>query len=244
MDHHAELSAAFEEVTSFFDALDSDGDGALSASDIARLLNQLRDVPPTLGGGDANSASMVQLAQHQEQCARCMGALDRDGDGFVSREEFTDTIMRWLQMQEATAQKYAPHSQDITPIDNYIIISSGSTQLPSSPVAVSRRRTQAEIAAYFKQFALVPDALALRRRILGRPNRGSVTMYSIRHGFPVLDDPARALALDSAWAVLAGGRARLLAGLYAFDWGAVGAAADQAGCLLHLVEAFPDPVDR
>jgi Ca2+-binding EF-hand superfamily protein len=236
MDHHAERAAAFEEVTIFFDAIDKDGDGALSMSDIATVLDQLR--------GDANETYRLMAVtpeQRQEQCMKCMGALDRDGDGFVSRAEFTDTVTRWLQLEEGDDP---PQSQS-----NATMLSSGisggiSNQLPSSPVAVSRRRIQAEIAAYFKQFARPPDAQALRRRVLSRPNRTTANIFSISHDFPVMNEANRVQAVDEAWAVLSEGRAALLASLYAFDWGVLVGAAIKVGNLLRLIEAFPDPVDR
>ncbi|KAL0796959.1 hypothetical protein Bca101_068336 [Brassica carinata] len=87
-----------KEITNMFKEFDVDGDGALDADEftlcIDNMLKEAFDFCDTDGDGKVTAsefhAAMTGLGEEftEEKCAKMVEAVDADGDGYLSFEEF------------------------------------------------------------------------------------------------------------------------------------------------------------
>lgn len=127
---------------------------------------------------------------------RCVDSL-RGQDGQISEEEFTESMLAWLQAVETPITKRRRASTD-----------------EESPNV--RKRVHQQIASFFRHTGVRPDHAQLQQQILER-GTDDLDMDSWRNSFQVATPEAKAALLDECRRIKEGGRESMQLKLHAVD---------------------------
>lgn len=206
-----QTNITIEEIANLFYAADQDNNGSLSFDEIAIIMT-------TIKGG---------IRPSDDEIRRCMNAMDSNGDGSISEQEFLQAMISWLGIINNNSNNNKKRSLDT----------------PHGSPTLNRKKTVSDMTNFFRQFSPIPDFQEEQRRILLQESKG-INLTSIHREYQYFTSEEKSVKYEIIKRILIDGRDIILQEINSYDWNIVLNGVLKVQSILSIVELFSTPEER